>query len=82
MVPLLRKIVIKTEATEALKQILQEHSDLGGCLILCASSLQTHLRICEAAQKPKSTILINAYKQAIEVLSQYDLIEADQWQEF
>lgn len=74
--------MIETDATAALKQVLQEHSDLSGCLILCASSLQTHLRICEAGGKPKSTILLNAYKQAVEVLSQYSLIEASHWQEF
>lgn len=74
--------MIENDATAALKQLLQEHSDLGGCLILCASSLQTHLRICEAGEKPKSQILLNAYKQALEVLNQYNLIESDHWQQF
>lgn len=74
--------MVSNETTEAVSRLLKEHSDLAGCLLLCAGTLQTYLKLYEAENKPPPRILLNSYKQSIEILAQYDFIEPENWHKF
>lgn len=74
--------MVGNETRDAVVQLLKEHGDLAGVLLLCAGTLQTYLSISEVEEKPPPRILLSAYKQVIEVLAQYDFIEPDNWKNF
>lgn len=74
--------MVGNETSQAINNLLKEHADLAGVLLLCAGTLQTYLSISEVEDKPPPRILLSAYKQAIEVLAQYDFIEPGNWKTF